>query len=140
MTISCFQWFKDTNLKANHNIKVNASNRVRVVSNGSKILIWKQITTHIYNSLFNFSCFQWFKDTNLKANHNSIYLIIYCTCGCFQWFKDTNLKANHNIVLFGTLNFIVVSNGSKLLIWKQITTAWTVSPTSARLFPMVQRY
>ena len=36
---SCFQWFKDTNLKANHNIKVNASNRVRVVSNGSKILI-----------------------------------------------------------------------------------------------------
>ena len=53
------------------------------------------------------------------------FLIFFLTCwksfcyikyGCFQWFKDTNLKANHNIVLFGTLNFIVVSNGSKLLI------------------------
>ena len=43
-------------------------------------------------------------------------LVAAVTRGCFQWFKDTNLKANHNIVLFGTLNFIVVSNGSKLLI------------------------
>ena len=36
--------------------------------------------------------------------------------GCFQWFKDTNLKANHNhIVRFGFVN-LVVSNGSKILI------------------------
>ena len=35
---------------------------------------------------------------------------------CFQWFKDTNLKANHN--LFGSvcLQYIAVSNGSKILI------------------------
>ena len=41
------------------------------------------------------SCFQWFKDTNLKANHNlpSMFVLLE---GCFQWFKDTNLKANHN--------------------------------------------
>ena len=35
----CFQWFKDTNLKANHNGAVDAGRLVRVVSNGSKILI-----------------------------------------------------------------------------------------------------
>ena len=36
--------------------------------------------------------------------------------GCFQWFKDTNLKANHN--LWETLLLVrkVVSNGSKILI------------------------
>ena len=36
--------------------------------------------------------------------------------GCFQWFKDTNLKANHNYddVQFSTI--VVVSNGSKILI------------------------
>ena len=41
-----------------------------------------------------------------------VYLL---TC-CFQWFKDTNLKVNHNFlpVLF---NFeFVVSNGSKIQI------------------------
>ena len=35
----CFQWFKDTNLKANHN-KLSRFNRAsRAVFNGSKILI-----------------------------------------------------------------------------------------------------
>ena len=35
----CFQWFKDTNLKANHNARRRAKARQSVVSNGSKILI-----------------------------------------------------------------------------------------------------
>ena len=35
---------------------------------------------------------------------------------CFQWFKDTNLKANHNIGEGSSVNFEVVSNGSKILI------------------------
>ena len=36
--------------------------------------------------------------------------------GCLQWFKDTNLKANHNNNITITTNTIVVSNGSKILI------------------------
>ena len=36
---SCFQWFKDTNLKANHNTDFEAYDEEVVVSNGSKILI-----------------------------------------------------------------------------------------------------
>ena len=39
MKTSCFQWFKDTNLKANHNCLRQSTNRIAVVSNGSKILI-----------------------------------------------------------------------------------------------------
>ena len=35
----CFQWFKDTNLKVNHNDCVNIINVQDVVSNGSKIQI-----------------------------------------------------------------------------------------------------
>ena len=38
-TLSCFQWFKDTNLKANHNGTSVNLNLLPVVSNGSKILI-----------------------------------------------------------------------------------------------------
>ena len=36
--------------------------------------------------------------------------------GCLQWFKDTNLKANHNSLLIHTIRNGVVSNGSKILI------------------------
>ena len=35
---------------------------------------------------------------------------------CFQWFKDTNLKANHNNPLGSSISVVVVSNGSKILI------------------------
>ena len=35
---------------------------------------------------------------------------------CFQWFKDTNLKANHNLAVTGTVTGTIVSNGSKILI------------------------
>ena len=44
-------------------------------------------------------------------------LIIAVTSnGCFQWFKDTNLKANHNSEPVEPQNRAVVSNGSKILI------------------------
>mgnify|MGYP006932599113 CR=1 FL=1 len=36
--------------------------------------------------------------------------------GCFQWFKDTNLKANHNDYSANKRGYQVVSNGSKILI------------------------
>ena len=36
--MGCFQWFKDTKMKANHNMLINGSNMVLAVSNGSKIL------------------------------------------------------------------------------------------------------
>ena len=61
-------------------------------------------------------CFQWFKDTNLKANHNRDKEQPSVVTGCFQWFKDTNLKANHNDSLDFVHKFNVVFNGSKILI------------------------
>ena len=38
LVISCFQWFKDTKMKANHNAYVKAYVVDGAVSNGSKIL------------------------------------------------------------------------------------------------------
>ena len=35
---------------------------------------------------------------------------------CSQWFKDTNLKANHNVILFLIVFVPIVPNGSKILI------------------------
>ena len=66
--------------------------------------------------------------------------MIWENCCCFQWFKDTNLKANHNKDQNQWSDRRVVSNGSKILIWKQITTAKGLSSYCVQLFPMVQRY
>ena len=85
-----------------------------VVFNGSKILIWKQITTG--------------RITDKTATR------------CFQWFKDTNLKANHNGSGSSGSTVDVVFNGSKILIWKQITTSPEESSAQTKLFSMVQRY
>ena len=187
----CFQWFKGTNLKANHNDLRYCNWQKDAVSNGSKVQIWKQITTvsqitswyiwlfpmvqrykfeskSQHNSIaFStcFSCFQWFKGTNLKANHNYIPLsatvrpavsngskvqiwkqittnrvTFFLHASCFQWFKGTNLKANHNLTEASPLPVVAVSNGSKVQIWKQITTLAPVLLQDQRLFPMVQRY
>ena len=38
LVISCFQWFKDTKMKANHNANLTFYISVKAVSNGSKIL------------------------------------------------------------------------------------------------------
>ena len=34
---------------------------------------------------------------------------------CFQWFKDTKMKANHNSVVIFFAELFAVSNGSKIL-------------------------
>ena len=44
--MSCFQYVKDTKKKANHNGAVDIDRVLKVVSNTSKILKRKQITTH----------------------------------------------------------------------------------------------
>ena len=139
LVISCFQWFKDTKMKANHNHFCHRRKICFAVSNGSKILKWKQITTIFATRRSTKSCFQWFKDTKMKANHNcksvtrllytavsngskilkwkqittTLYTAFISKC-CFQWFKDTKMKANHNKC---SLIFICLM-----------------------LFPMVQRY
>ena len=83
-------------MKANHNNNVLDVLAHHAVSNGSKILKWKQITTLWLDWLLNISCFQWFKDTKMKANHNKLKKHLF--------------------------KYIAVSNGSKILKWKQITT------------------
>ena len=137
---SCFQWFKGTNLKANHNGALRVSGSDFVVSNGSKVQIWKQITTcSIKNSETNelFPMVQRYKFES--KSQLSLVRLKPIRC-CFQWFKGTNLKANHNSFGGYYLVQFVVSNGSKVQIWKQITTDQWKMYEDAKLFPMVQRY
>ena len=138
--LRCFQWFKDTNLKANHNHQWYRNRLWSVVSNGSKILIWKQITTDLLSWKELCCCFQWFKDTNLKANHNYIIGKGYKLCVVSNGSKILIWKQITTSARWVANSLKVVSNGSKILIWKQITTKIATLEKCYWLFPMVQRY
>ena len=152
-------------MRANHNLRFKPSFDFLVVSNVSKILKWEQITTKQVYVINDFCCFQCFKDTKMRANHNirfkpsfdflvvsnvskilkweqittkQVYVINdFC---CFQCFKDTKMRANHNRLSHSSLVAGVVSNVSKILKWEQITTIWVAAFSATWLFPMFQRY
>ena len=44
-----------------------------------------------------------------------MYISLLLMFGCFQWFKDTKMKANHNLWKVKDMQWIAVSNGSKIL-------------------------
>lgn len=47
--------------------------------------------------LFIISCFQWFKDTKMKANHNQSAVYATEVSAVSNGIKDTKIKANHNV-------------------------------------------
>ena len=111
---SCFQCFKDTKMRANHNLRDVLPFDRLVVSNVSKILKWEQITT--------------------------VLVDVPAWNGCFQCFKDTKMRANHNLITSWNSSSAVVSNVSKILKWEQITTDCRPLFCLLSLFPMFQRY
>ena len=46
---------------------------------------------------------------------NRLNIRLLLVISCFQWFKDTKMKANHNTMEFFKLPIYAVSNGSKIL-------------------------
>ena len=133
-----------------------------VVLHDTKIQIWKQFTTFSSSSSFAYCCITRYKDTNLKAIHNSqkhfteldwLYYTIQrykfesnsqhrqALCpsgwGCITRYKDTNLKAIHNSLRPSTTDWRVVLHDTKIQIWKQFTT----SPSGvSALFSCITRY
>ena len=46
---------------------------------------------------------------------NRLNIRLLLVISCFQWFKDTKMKANHNDIVKMILISLAVSNGSKIL-------------------------
>ena len=68
-------------------------------------------------------------------NHSDILIF-----SCFQRFKDTKKKANHNLTKVEDFAKEAVFNGSKILKRKLITTLPQVRERASVLFSTVQRY
>ena len=85
-----------------------------VVLSDTKIQIWKQFTTFTTN--------------------------IIETKSCIIWYKDTNLKAIHNSRVHGLFKTNVVLSDTKIQIWKQFTTHTQSFWLIAMLYYLIQRY
>ena len=68
--VNCIQYVKDTDFKANYNLKERNSLSITIVFNMSKIQISKQITTKEPDTDCYSYCIQYVKDTDFKANYN----------------------------------------------------------------------
>lgn len=45
---------------------------------------------------------------------NRLNIRLLLVISCFQWFKDTKMKANHNAIFSNRSMNLAVSNGSKI--------------------------
>ena len=101
-------------MKADHNSNGYIANSKKTVSNGSKILKWKQTTTSI--------------------------LILPGILLLFPMVQRYLNESRPQLTIINSLSVFTVSNGSKILKWKQTTTLMRIWQNSTSLFPMVQRY
>ena len=65
---------------------------------------------------------------------------MYLESSCIYQCKDTNFKANHNTVLLVYLSREVVFTNAKILILKLITTIVIKLPNTLTLYLPMQRY
>ena len=59
---------------------------------------------------------------------------------CINQYKNTNLKANHNTMARDIRKFQAVSTNTKIQIWKQITTKIDIECFVPMLYQPIQKY
>ena len=70
--MSCFRYHKGTDFQANHNVDYKVLDKIIVVLDTTKVLIFKQITTAGLDTSFATCCFRYHKGTDFQANHNNV--------------------------------------------------------------------
>ena len=118
----CCNQYKDTNLKAIHNMNAALSFWGAVVAISTKIQIWKQFTTWRGNTPSLHRLLQSVQRYKFESNsQRDGSLADWLGCCCNQY-KDTNLKAIHNQIRRIVKLIWVVAISTKIQIWKQFTT------------------
>ena len=93
---SCINQYKNTNLKANHNFDKCRGIRKDAVSTNTKIQIWKQITTYLSILILIILLYQPIQKYKFESKSQPYPPTPCRTCCCINQYKNTNLKANHN--------------------------------------------
>ena len=111
-----------------------------VVLSDTKIQIWKQFTTarpiaEVPHWLYYLIQRYKFESNSQQQEHWGLRQL-----RCIIWYKDTNLKAIHNTSWTEPCVGIVVLSDTKIQIWKQFTTFRFVSQLQELLYYLIQRY
>ena len=135
----CIIRYKDTNLKAIHNALPCLLFSHRVVLSDTKIQIWKQFTTLDTTLYVYVGCIIRYKDTNLKAIHNTHHLFLF-----FSWLyypiQRYKFESNSQHMMQILVMAEVVLSDTKIQIWKQFTTCLPISSIVLTLYYPIQRY
>ena len=110
------------------------------VSTNTKIQIWKQITTTELNLIWGKPLYQPIQKYKFESKSQLIVWKCNYTISCINQYKNTNLKANHNSWLLWLFWIDAVSTNTKIQIWKQITTWPCKIFAKFLLYQPIQKY
>ena len=136
----CVIRYKDTNLKAIHNCRCRSSPRPKAVSSDTKIQIWKQFTTSDCRCVFASKLCHPIQRYKFESNSQQVGGRYWQSTGCVIRYKDTNLKAIHNTSTIAFATTSAVSSDTKIQIWKQFTTHQERLHGARKLCHPIQRY
>ena len=94
--VGCINQYKNTNLKANHNLRFCFCFPPGAVSTNTKIQIWKQITTRGCAGCQHPWLYQPIQKYKFESKSQQGKGVQRHATGCINQYKNTNLKANHN--------------------------------------------
>ena len=121
--LRCVIRYKDTNLKAIHNTYLLNYIIKLAVSSDTKIQIWKQFTTAVDWYDVTVGLCHPIQRYKFESNSQRPVAIPWLSTSCVIRYKDTNLKAIHNSPSTRKKCGSAVSSDTKIQIWKQFTTA-----------------
>ena len=139
-TSGCVIRYKDTNLKAIHNNFICYENKKAAVSSDTKIQIWKQFTTFLIQFCYEKELCHPIQRYKFESNSQHFIIFDAEMQGCVIRYKDTNLKAIHNSKEVSTPLISAVSSDTKIQIWKQFTTTTAHLQGTWGLCHPIQRY
>ena len=126
--------------ESNSQLRLKGIMPIAVVLSNTKIQIWKQFTTDVcwlegYRMLY-------YQIQRYKFESNSQLLAStpHGAMRCIIKYKDTNLKAIHNSRACSQLERCVVLSNTKIQIWKQFTTLNGNVVLCHQLYYQIQRY
>ena len=136
----CVIRYKDTNLKAIHNAVSSEVAGQQAVSSDTKIQIWKQFTTSLRSLFWRSLLCHPIQRYKFESNSQLIKTSARKLGCCVIRYKDTNLKAIHNSIVPEVSYSQAVSSDTKIQIWKQFTTTTAHLQGTWGLCHPIQRY
>ena len=138
--MSCCCYHKGTYFQANHNLYLFLRNLLQVVVATTKVRIFKQITTIIYNFSLNRGLLLLPQRYVFSSKSQLINVPHSCISSCCCYHKGTYFQANHNTRNCKRYKLFVVVATTKVRIFKQITTDGCTTWHGEKLLLLPQRY